>query len=82
MKFISMEFYYMYIIYVYSLSRISAYATHLPEDGWLRTEHELDVLAHISVAINPHESDQLPETCPKDSEPGPIGVHQIEHILP
>ena len=56
--------------------------THLPKYGRFRPEHELDILAHVPVAVYPHESDQFPETGPEDGEPCAVGVHQIEDVLP
>lgn len=56
--------------------------TNLPKYGWLRPEHEFDILAYVSVAVDPHKSNKLPEAGPEDGEPSAVGVHKVKHVLP
>ena len=44
-------------------------------------QHELDVLADVPESVDPHESHQLPESCPEHGEASAVSVHQVQDVL-
>ena len=65
----------------YYVSMSVTSAAHLPENVWFRAQHELDVLADVLEAIDPHETDKFPNADECDGEACAVSVHQVEDVL-
>ena len=55
---------------------------YLEVDAWVKIQHRLDVFAEVVHPITPHDEGDLHDGDDQNRDTGPIGVHDVQHILP
>ena len=55
---------------------------YLEVDAWIKIQHRLDICAKVVHPINPHDEGDLHDGDDQNRDTGPIGVHDVQHILP
>ena len=55
---------------------------YLEVDAWIKIQHRLDICAEVVHPITPHDEGDLHDGDDQNRDTGPIGVHDVQHILP
>ena len=55
---------------------------YLEVDAGIKIQHRLDICAEVVHPITPHDEGDLHDGDDQNRDTGPIGVHDVQHILP
>ena len=67
-------------IYRSSLT-FKTFHAYLEVDAWIEVQHRLDICAEVVHPITPHDEGDLHDGDDQNRDTGPIGVHDVQHIL-
>ena len=61
--------------------KFNTFQDYLEVDAWIKIQHRLDICAEVVHPITPHYEGDLHDGDDQNRDTGPIGVHDVQHIL-